>query len=526
MVLRLFAPPGEGQHRLVPRRPDPIGANATLQYAVISSTVLAAAYTSLASRFSQRVAPAHALSRTALFIRSSARFGAVVGAAGAVANWYYYSAFANVVVSQKLPKAKTWTLYKWTKKPTVEDGALVGAALGLAVSIPTLFARRLPIPRWSQCFGLVNTGACTGILGAHAYFQYTGDRQKAYKRLDRRLRKRSLEFWAIFWDKELMARLDPLMQHYVRHQGVWYTQLLPDDVFQEAGELDRGRMKSKKPSEIGQTLATQQPEPPFYTQPFDYAEDLKRITVDSTLEGIKEMEVQKKELLDEAEYLLFFNAQQKYDYCHHVGSMDQDERRRRLNEILLVDIAWNRLRHAADTITLRLTQWRLSLQHKAAWEASNSGGDHVDEWLPMPDRIDFVSHKPTLSVQEVAKMQGEIDLEVRTFERLYTDQRLPKERREQRRQDAEDGRVILTAADHILFRLEEARNAVERFEKNTGGKESDVAASQSAIEPTPIGTTGSRAKAAIPVMKKFEKSQVNGGKVMDPPDGRLEPKQP
>ncbi|CAE7215152.1 hypothetical protein PTNB85_06817 [Pyrenophora teres f. teres] len=526
MVLRLFAPPGEGQHRLVPRRPDPIGANATLQYAVISSTVLAAAYTSLGSRFSQRATSAQALSRTALFIRSSARFGAAVGAVGALANWYYYSAFANVVVSQKLPNAKTWRLYKSTKKLTVEDGALVGAALGLAVSIPTLFARRLPIPRWSQCFGLVNTGACTGVLGAHAYFQYTGDRQRAYKRLDRRLRRRSLEFWAIFWDKELMARLDPLMQHYVRHQGIWYTQLLPDDVFQEAGELDKGRIKSKRPGAIGQTLATQQPEPPFYTQPFDYAEDLKQITVDSTLEGIKEMEAEKKELLDEADYLLFFNAQQKYDYCHHVGPMDQDERRRRLNEILLVDIAWNRLRNAADAITLRLTQWRISLQHKAAWEASNSGDDHVDEWLPKPDRIDFVSHKPTLSVQEVAKMQGEIDLEVRTFERLCTDQILPKERREQRRQDAEDGRVILRAADHVLFKLEKARNSVESFEKNAGGRESDAAASPSAIEPTATGTTGPMAEAAIQAMEKFEKSQVNGEQVTDPPDSRLKPNQP
>ena len=442
-------------------------------------------------------------------------------------------------MSQKVPKAKTWKLYKSTRKHTVDDGALVGAALGLAVSIPTLLARRLPIPRWTLCFGLVNTGACTGVLGAHAYFQYTGDRQRAYKRLDRRLRQRSLEFWAIFWDKELMARLDPLMQQYVRHQGIWYTQLLPDDVFQEAEELDRdrGRSKSKKPRAVGQAPAAQQPEPPYYIQPFDYAQDLKLITVESTLARMREMEAEKKELLDEAEYLLFFNAQQQYEYCHHIDPMDQDERQRRLHEIQLVDIAWNRLRNAADTITLRLTQWRLSLQHKAAWEASNPAHDNVDDWLPKSDRIDFTTHKPTLSVQQVIKMQADVDLEVKTFEYLCADEMLPKERREKRRQDAEDGRVMLRAADHVLFRLEKARSAVEclenaggnkSVEEKGGGGEEDVAASPSAIESvesqTATGaTTGPRTE-AMPAMKKIEQTHVNG--VVDPPSGRLEPNKP
>jgi len=425
-------------------------------------------------------------------------------------------------VSQKLPKAKKSRLYKWTKKHTVEDGALVGAALGLAVSVPTLFARRLPIPRWTQCFGMMNTGACTGILGAHAYFQYTGDRQRAYRRLDRRLRQRSLEFWAIFWDKELMARLDPIMQQYVRHQAIWYTQLLPDKVFKEAEEPGRGRVKNKKPGATGQTIVTQQPpELPYYVQPFDYAEDLELINVESTLVKIKEMEAEKKDLLDEAEYLLMFNAQQQYDYCHRVGSMDQDERRRRLHEILVVDIAWNRLRNAADAITMRLTHWRLSLQHKAAWEASNSGDDHVNEWLPRPDRIDFASHKPTLSLQQVSRMQGDIDFEVKTFERLCADEMLPKETREARKQDAEDGRVMLRATDHVLFRLEKARNSVECLEKTTAAavaaaaeeeqeeaeKEKDVVESPNTIEPraaigTKIGLRGTEAD--MPAMKKIE----------------------
>ncbi|KAL5468124.1 hypothetical protein PMIN07_003100 [Paraphaeosphaeria minitans] len=50
MVLRLFIPP-EGQHHVVPKRPDPLGANATLQYAVVSSTAAAAGYATFAARY-------------------------------------------------------------------------------------------------------------------------------------------------------------------------------------------------------------------------------------------------------------------------------------------------------------------------------------------------------------------------------------------------------------------------------------------------------------------------------------------
>ncbi|KAF9696911.1 hypothetical protein EKO04_004806 [Ascochyta lentis] len=178
----------EDQHNLVPKRPGPLGANAALQHSVLGSTAAAAAYTSFAFRYGHRVTPASTASWSALFTRSSANLGLWAGVLGATANWYYHSRFTSVAVSQN-NAVKPWKLYERTKSFTVDDGCLVGASVGLAASIPAL----LVIPRWTRCLGLVNIGASAGILGAHGYLQYTGERQKAYVRLERGFKRRSLE---------------------------------------------------------------------------------------------------------------------------------------------------------------------------------------------------------------------------------------------------------------------------------------------------------------------------------------------
>jgi hypothetical protein len=72
-VLMQYA--ADGHYDLVPGRPDLIGANGAAQYSIITSTGLAAAYTSFASNYHQRIIPSLPISTTALFIRSSARLG-------------------------------------------------------------------------------------------------------------------------------------------------------------------------------------------------------------------------------------------------------------------------------------------------------------------------------------------------------------------------------------------------------------------------------------------------------------------
>ncbi|KAJ4378139.1 hypothetical protein N0V83_000972 [Neocucurbitaria cava] len=414
-------------------------------------------------------------------------------------------------------------------------------ALGLAASIPTLFMRRPAIPRWSRCLGMANIGACAGIVGAHGYFQYTGERQKAYKRLERRLKRRSLEFWAIFWDKTLMAQFNPIIQQYVRHNGIWYTHHLPDEIYEQPEDYGRRLIKRKKaePNAMAPADAEVQPEEPaYYTQPFDYADDLRQIDAEATLEKIEELEAEKVALLEEAEYLLFINARKEHEYCH-LGEIDDDERQTRLQEIHLVEIAYNRLRGAAHSIEVRLEKWRLSLQHKAIWEAAESGDDKVVDWLPKSARIDFYSHSPTLSIQEMEKFQTQIAAEVQRFEELVTDHRYSKERRDRWKKDLEDGRILLRAADYVVFEL-------ERIQRTVGGAATSVqaaAAEQAQLEyraPADAKTDmvvesagqvkvaeGEAKLGAHPLDEKRPgKTQVDKEKSTKPPDGSLESDQP
>ncbi|KAL6711151.1 hypothetical protein ACN47E_005682 [Coniothyrium glycines] len=474
MVLRLFVPPGEGQHELVPQRPEPLGANATLQYAVCSSTALAVAYTSFAARFRRRVTPRQPISRTVLFMRSSATLGLWAGVLGGALNWYYHSSFASVVLAQKVHGVRPWELYKKTEEYTVDDGMLAGAAMGLAAAVPTLILRRPAIPVWMRLLGPANIGACAGVLGAHGCLQYAGERQKAYERLGKRLQRRSLVFWSIFWDKELMARLNPLWQHYVRHQGIWYTQMLPDHVFEQAEE-------SPQPSEkagsaiVGSAAAAEQQvqeEPPFYTKPFDYAEDLRQIDFDTTLSEMERLEMEKAGLLAEAEYLLFVNAQKEHAYCH-LGQVDGDERQCRLQEIHLIEIAYNRLRSAAHAIDMKLVKWHMSLRHKAIWDQTGTWKSDVRDWMPRSSTINFVEHRPSIAISEMERFASQIAAEVRRFEELSVDTRYTPIQRERWRKDLEDGRILLKAADRIAFELRQDFDG-KRRSQGAGSREDVV----------------------------------------------------
>lgn len=526
MVLRLFTPPGEGQHKLVPKRPDPIGANATLQYTVLGSTALAAAYTTFASAYARRVHPTTPVSRGALFIRSSARFGLWAGLLGATVNYYYYTSFASVVIRDTNPSVKPFRLYKWTKRRTVDDAALAGTAAGLLLSVPTLFLRRPAFPRWTRCVGLANVGASVGILGAHGYFEYTGERRKAYKRLDRRLKRRSLEFWAIFWNKTLMAQFDPLIQQYIRHNGLWYSSNLPESVFDEPDAYGRQTPKGKRSANV-EAAAEEQA---YYSQPFDYAEDLRQIDVNYTLAKMEELKLERQALLEEAEYLLYYNAQKEHEYCH-IKDMDQDERQRRLQEIHLCEIAYNRVRTAATTIDIKLAKWELSLQHKALWDVTPTPTNSLESWFPKKSSIDYQKHDPTLSMKEIEKFQTQISAEVQRFEQLIGNHGYTKEKRERWKQDLEDGRVLLKAADYLIHDFEKRQKVLK--ERRTLATSATEVVAQEKISKGSI-TDAVQDKVKTEVEKKEEKvdkqtseqTQMDESKGTKPPKDGCEPGSP
>ncbi|KAF2852314.1 hypothetical protein T440DRAFT_39786 [Plenodomus tracheiphilus IPT5] len=454
MVLRLFVPPGEGQDLLIPRRPDPIGANATLQYTVLASTGLAAAYTSLAASHHRRVRPHIPITRTALFIQSSARFGIWVGALGAAANWYYYSAFATVAASKVVPDLRPWKLYEQTKSLTIEDGCLAGAALGAAVAMPTLFMRRPAIPRWTRCFGTTHIGASTGILGAHGYLQYTGERQEAYRCLERCTKRKNLELWAIFWDKELMAQFNPIVQQYIRNNSIWHASLLPESAFQQQPD-DRGLSVPESPGITPSQEAPLATEAHinYYVQPSDYAEELRTMDVPATIAEVERLELQKANLLAEAEYMVATNATKQWKYCHN-DQMNEEDRRARLQEMFVLEMTHNRLLRLAHDIDEKLVRFRLALQHRAVWSEFTDSEDAMAKWIPKlhhcVESQTFVPGEAISGLEELHRMVG---AEVKRFEEMSTDARFQQASREQCKKDAEDGRCLLQAVDRVIFGL-------------------------------------------------------------------------
>jgi hypothetical protein len=382
-------------------------------------------------------------------VRSSAKLGLWAGVLGVAADWYYSSRFTSVVLAQRKQEASPWKLYEKAKEFTVDDGSLLGAGFGLAASIPALFMRRPAIPRWTRCLGMANIGACAGVLATHGYLSYTGERKKAYARLDRRLERRSIALWDLFWDKQAMARFNPLIQLYVRHNTLWYAQQLPDSTFDQADRQDAESV----------TLETtyEQTDQSYYLAPFDYAEDLRYISVDATHAKIEEHETEIAALLKEAEFILYVSAHRQYEYCH-LQDADDEERRQRLQELQLLHIAYNKLRYAAEQLQSRLITWRMSLQHKALLDASGPTNASVAAWLPRSAH-DFTAHKPSLALQELERTQAALDAEVKSFEAGIAHPGYTKEKKDRWRLDLEDGRSLLRVTDKIVWELEKMSDA-------------------------------------------------------------------
>ncbi|KAH8706913.1 hypothetical protein GQ44DRAFT_753005 [Phaeosphaeriaceae sp. PMI808] len=464
MGIRLFVPPGSGQFFLIPERPESIGANATLQYTVIGSTALAATYTALASSYRQRVTPLRPISNSALFIRSSAKLGLCVGALGAAVNYYYYSAFVESCLAERNVKRPPWKLYEWTTSRTLEDACLAGATIGLVASAPFLFRRRPTIPRWTRSVGMANIGACVGILGAHGYFQYIGERQPAYEYFDESQRRRLQDLSMISRDKPLMARFDPLIQQYIRHHGLWYTNQLPKEKIREPEpEIEHSPGCENAPGAQEQ---------PFYGKPTDYAQDLKQIDYAYTTATIKQLEAEKQALLKEADFLLLLNAQKEYDYCRN-KNLTPAERSHRLHEIFINEIVYNKTRSAASSIDISLAKWRVSLQHKALTDAHPTADEPPESWLPKSVDIDQASHDPAIAIRELEGIQSQIVRELRDFDVLIQSKAYEPERKERWRLDVEDGRALLRATDAVLLELGKVQARV-KVRGEGGGKREPV----------------------------------------------------
>lgn len=376
------------------------------------------------------------------------------------------------MLSDRSHEVTPWKLYERTEALTIDDGCLFGAGLGLAASVPALFMRPLAIPRWTRCFGLANIGACAGITGTHGYLQFTGERQKAYKRLERRLQRRSLEFWHLFWAKQSMARFNPLVQLYIRHNALWYAQQLPSAAFEQAEGLDpeSSDLRESNPAANGPDSTYAHEDQSYYLPPFDYAEDLKYISVEATHAKIEEHEAEIAALLKEAEFILFVSAHRQYEYCH-LQEADDEERRQRLEELQLLQITYNKLRSAAEILQSRLINWRMSLQHKAIVDSPGFATGSVDAWLPQSTN-NFKAHDPSLSIQELERTQAALDAEIKSFAASIAYPGYTKDKKDRWRMDLEDGRSLLRVADKIVWEFEKMQEAAR--DKATSEQASSV----------------------------------------------------
>jgi hypothetical protein len=105
-----------------------------------------------------------------------------------------------------------------------------------------------------------------------------------------------------------MARFDPLVQQYVRHSGIWHASLLPVNASDQPIEGVNTPDSTIVAHDAWPSVQTQQDEQVAYSAFPDYAQDLAKISIPSTLASIAALEAETKALTDEAEYLFLFTA--------------------------------------------------------------------------------------------------------------------------------------------------------------------------------------------------------------------------
>lgn len=367
-------------------------------------------------------------------------------AVGAATNAYFHNAFTTVVASQTVKDLSPPKLYEKTDNYTVDDGCLAGAAMGMAAFLPTLFMRRATVPWWTRLMGMTNIGACTGVVASHAYFHYTGERQKALQELNRQRRRRTLEFHHIFWDKMLMQQLDPLIQTYVRHNGLFRAHHIPAEVLEDPDKHGILSVPAADGSAAVDAPATKYPA--YYVVLLDWGKYLENLDVEAMKADNEVDQRRKNALLKEARYVEHQISSKLYDFIHTTHASEEDKEMS-IRELQLLSTIRNRLRLAAEEVDQNIFWRRYWLGKKPAMDASSPR----EAWLPaFPDPD---GHDPTLSIAEVGKFEEQFKNEIAIFEsRVRSPAQEDVDQREKWRKDLEDARTWRRATDRIAWEME------------------------------------------------------------------------
>ncbi|PSN67280.1 hypothetical protein BS50DRAFT_634665 [Corynespora cassiicola Philippines] len=505
MVLRLFVPPGEGQHKIVPRRPEPLAANPTLQNALLSSTALAACYTVLARAHAHRVAPASTLpSAASVFIRSAGRLGTWAALAGFALNVYYHDRFTSVLALRDLsPDAYAPArLWERTDRYTVDDACLAGAALGPLAA--ALLLRRSGMSYLRRAAGMSVVGAAAGIQGAHAWFQYTGERQTAIRELKDQLALRSLVFHSVFWNKALMARFDPLVQQYVRHNGVFYNYLLPARFYSNPEEYVKARAGIKQES-----LAVPKKYKKLADAPDPVAE-MKSMSCEKVEAEIQHKRYEMRALMANIEFLTHKRAVKVHELAHS-EDMTEYERTRRIQELEVITQAINGLALNAYLRDASITLSREKVRQKKLLDAGDSDLAHWMSQGPFqfyrPDE-----HHPRVAIDilEFLKPRNVRDIQnIRNGLR----RKLPDADVAFLQKELEAALLFKGGIDSLLDELEEMRVSRDaELEAEKVAREVRAAARVSEVVSAADKKAGKAAEAKVDAQPKSEKASEKEAK--------------
>lgn len=365
--------------------------------------------------------------------------------------------------------------------------------------------------------GMANAGALTGIVASNAYFQYTGDRQKATQVLHQWRKRRNIEFHHLYWTRLVFTTLSLPVQMYIMWNGVFRASGLPEDVADWPQKYGYNNIvdpwatpsTSAEPTETSQTKSepasseaeagsgqVEEKRPlqqDFYFSSEDYALLLQNLDIPDRQRSIAERGWKRACLLDEADHLAYQVCAKQYDLLHRkFAPEEEDERKLMLREIALMMVLYNRLRAEADMLDRGVHFSLMALRHRALLDSSSPSSsssatspsastsphiqlesesekaqqNEIQKWYPPPyNPLLAAFPHPKLSLEECDKIRNEFIGSIETFESHLQSGVLSAEDKEQARVNLEEGRMLLRAADRVFWRLErlekEARKQLE-----------------------------------------------------------------
>lgn len=426
MVLRLFVQPGmhsptpafnssqltflpaSGENKVwvTARRPEPLPGSATITNTLLTSNILALGYTTFARAHARNAGLPLSISTPALFLRTSARASIWCGIAGAAVTAYFHNEFTKPASQAMGVKGVEWKIWERTEKYTIDDGFLLGSAVGLTAGlVSSALLRRNPhnALRWyTRTAGCTSLGGVTGILASHAYFQYTGDRQKAVQVLEQWRKRRNIEFHHLYWKRLFFTTLSLPVQGYIMWNGVFRASGLPEEVAdwpekygynsivdpwvvekqekekesaekKEQGKDERGEkgLNSESHSDKVDGKGNARGEEGNIEQNYffvseDYTALLSTLDPEDRLASIVERGKKRHILLKEADHVAYQISAKQYRLLHtEFAPEDADERQLLLREISIMMVLYNRLRADADMLGRGIHFSAQALRHHA-----------------------------------------------------------------------------------------------------------------------------------------------------------------